>query len=139
MNYTTLIEALTTARIQEWEAHLFDVVEAELARMPLVNRNHQEKRLRLYSILEVQEVSAIMESPPPYTTEYHSRAKRWHDTLWTCITPAQGTGTLISSARDFGRPRICPGMRLLNEYPDAHNANLRGGRCKFAIHYRPYR
>jgi hypothetical protein len=57
-----LTEALTTARMQEWEAHLFDVVEAELARKPLEDRNHREKRLRLYSILEVQEVSAIMES-----------------------------------------------------------------------------
>jgi hypothetical protein len=60
-----LIEAVTTARIQEWEAHLFDVVEAELARKSLENLNHREKRLRLYSILEVQEVSALMESPHP--------------------------------------------------------------------------
>jgi hypothetical protein len=60
-----LIEALATARIQDWEAHVFDVVEAELARKPLEERDHQKKRLRLYSILEVQEVSAVMESPHP--------------------------------------------------------------------------
>ena len=51
--------------MQEWEAHLFDVVEAELARKTLEDRNRQEKRLRLYSILEVQEVSALMESSYP--------------------------------------------------------------------------
>jgi hypothetical protein len=60
-----LIEALTTARMQDWEAHLFDVVEAEFAQNPLGDQNHREKRLRLYSILEVQEVSAIMESSHP--------------------------------------------------------------------------
>lgn len=60
-----LTEALTTARMQGWEAHLFDVVEAELARKTLEDRNRQEKRLRLYSILEVQEVSALMESSYP--------------------------------------------------------------------------
>ncbi len=60
-----LIEALATARNQDWEAHVFDVVEAELARKPMNNWDHREKRLRLYSILEVQEVSAVMESPHP--------------------------------------------------------------------------
>jgi hypothetical protein len=37
-----LIEALTTARMQDWEAHLFDVAEAEFAQNPLGDRNHRE-------------------------------------------------------------------------------------------------
>jgi hypothetical protein len=60
-----LIEAMVTSRLQVWEAHLFDVVQVELARTPLEVRDHQAKRLRLYSIHEVQEVSAVMQSPHP--------------------------------------------------------------------------
>lgn len=60
-----LVAALITARRQEWEAHLFDVAQAELARGPLENLDGQMARRRLYSIDEVMEVSATMESSRP--------------------------------------------------------------------------
>src|SRR5260221_2226888 len=60
-----LVAALITAQRQEREAHLFDVALAELARGPLENLDDQTARRRLYSIDEVMEVSATMESSRP--------------------------------------------------------------------------
>jgi hypothetical protein len=60
-----LVDALVTSRREAWEAHLFEVARAVLARTAPKKRNDQGERLRLYSISEVQEVSAVMESPLP--------------------------------------------------------------------------
>lgn len=60
-----LVSALVTGRHQEWEAHLCDVAQAELARWPREKTDAPAARLRLYSIDEVKEVSATMESPHP--------------------------------------------------------------------------
>jgi len=60
-----LVDALVTSRREAWEAHLFEVARAVLARTTSKRRNDQGARLRLYSISEVQEVSAVMESPLP--------------------------------------------------------------------------
>lgn len=65
-----LIVALVTSQRYEWEAHLFDVAQAELARRPRQDQNGHVDWLRLYSIHEIQEVSAAMESsvPTPLST-----------------------------------------------------------------------
>ncbi len=60
-----LVEALVTSQRQAWEAHLFEVAQAELARRPLEEQDDQTRRLRLYSLHEIQEVSTAMESPLP--------------------------------------------------------------------------
>lgn len=57
-----LVSAFVTGRRQEWEAHLRDVAQAELARRPREKTDDPAARLRLYSIDEVKEVSATMES-----------------------------------------------------------------------------
>jgi hypothetical protein len=64
-----LVEALVTSQRQAWEAHLFEVAQAELARM-LEKQDGQTRRLRLYSLHEIQEVSTAMESslPTPLST-----------------------------------------------------------------------
>jgi hypothetical protein len=58
-----LAAALVTGQRQEWEAHVSDVAEAELARRLLEDPSDQAMRLRLYRIDEVKGVSATMESP----------------------------------------------------------------------------
>lgn len=60
-----LVEALVTSRREVWEAHLFEVSRAELAQTARQGRKDQLISLRLYSISEVQEVSAVMESSLP--------------------------------------------------------------------------
>lgn len=60
-----LVDALVTSRRAAWEAHLFEVVRAVLAQTVSKRRNDREAPLRLYSLFEIQEVSAVMESPLP--------------------------------------------------------------------------
>jgi hypothetical protein len=61
----SLVEALVTSQRQAWEAHLFEVAQAELARRPREEQDGQMRRLRLYSLHEIQEVSTAMGSPLP--------------------------------------------------------------------------
>ena len=58
-----LVEALVTSQRQAWEAHLFEVAQAELARRPLEEQDGQARRLRLYSLHEIQEVSTCLVYP----------------------------------------------------------------------------
>lgn len=58
-----LVDALVTSRREAWEAHLYEVARAVLARIG--SKRGIGHVLRLYSISEVKEVSAVMESPHP--------------------------------------------------------------------------
>lgn len=60
-----LVSALVAGQRQEWEAHLLDVAQAGQARRPREKTDDLAARLRLYSIDEVKEVSATMESSHP--------------------------------------------------------------------------
>ena len=60
-----LVEALVSSQRQAWQTHLFEVAQAELARRPLEEQDGQTRRLRLYNLHEIQEVSTAMESPLP--------------------------------------------------------------------------
>src|SRR6266702_360651 len=60
-----LVSALVAGQLREWEAHVRDVAQAELSRRPREKTDNLAARPRLYSIDEVKEVSATMESLHP--------------------------------------------------------------------------
>ena len=70
-----LVEALLTHQRIWWETHLFDVAQAELARLP---QNDQDT-LRLYRVEEVRKVRDIMNasSPSPLITFLFGKRERF--------------------------------------------------------------